>query len=117
MQPLGTVELYLNIFIAIWFPLLILANLVNWGARSPVNAYLWREEPTLMRASMVIIAVLAVWSMIRLAAHFGFLTGETLNTVMIVIGVPFGIAAVVEIWLGVRALLRYLRRRPGSASQ
>lgn len=115
MQPLGTVELYLNVFIAIWFPLLIVVNLRSWGARSPLNAYLWREEPNLMRVSLVVIGLLTAFTYARLAAHFGLLAGSVLNVIMLVTGVPFLVAAIAEIWLGTRALRRYLRARPGHA--
>jgi hypothetical protein len=36
MQPLTTYDLVLNIFVVVIMPLLIVANLKNWGA-SPLN--------------------------------------------------------------------------------
>ncbi len=111
MQPLGPVDLALNIFIAVGFPLIIAANVWNWGPRSPLNGYMWREEPSLMRVSLVVIALLALFAYVQLALHFGLLSAPYDNVAMAVIGVPFAIAAVAEIWLAVGALRRYLRAR------
>lgn len=115
MQPLGTFELYLNIFIAIWFPLLILVNLKNWGERSPLNGYLWRQEPGLMRMSLLLIAMLAAYACVRLAIQWGFLPGARMDTALALLAVPFLLASMAELWLGGRALVRYLRARPSGA--
>jgi len=111
MQPLGPVDLYLNIFIAVVFPVLIIFNLASWEVKSPLNTYLWREEPNLMRVSLVVIALLTAFTYGRLAVHFGVLTPSALNILMVLIGLPFLVAAIAEIWLAVGALRRYLRSR------
>jgi len=107
----SSLDLWLNVFCAVVFPLLILANLAGWGTTSPASTYLWREEPGLMRVSMVVIGILALWSMAQIALRFGLIGDTGLNAVMVALGVPFLVAAVGEIWLAARALLRYRRRR------
>ena len=52
-------------------PILIFANLMDWGTKSPLNVYLWREHPNLMRVSLVILGLLALNAMVGLAAHYG----------------------------------------------
>ena len=116
MQPLSPFEVYLNIFIAVVFPLLIVRNLVD-GERSPRNSYLWRHEADLMRVSLIVIGILWVWTLARLAIHFQVLTRGAIQPVMLILAIPFGIAAVAEIWLGTGALLRYMRNRPSRSGQ
>lgn len=111
MQPLGTYDLVLNIFVVIVMPLLIVSNLRGWGTASPLNTYLWREHAGLMRVSMLILGLLTLWALVQLAGHFGLITGAVADVAMPVIGIPFLIAAVVEIWLAIRAFMHYLRAR------
>jgi hypothetical protein len=115
MQPLDTYHLVLNIFVAVVMPLLILANVMGWGTRTPVNDFLWRDHTNFMRISMVIIGLLALWSMVQLAAHFGLISFGAADVAMPILGVPFLILAVVEIWLAFRALQDYLRMRRSGA--
>lgn len=114
MQPLGTYDLYLNIFVGVVMPLIILANLMGWS-RNPMNDYLWREHSRFMWLSMAIIGMLAVWSWIQLGVHFGIVPTAFGETALLVIGVPFLIAAVAEIWIATKLLIRWLRTR-GSAA-
>lgn len=115
MQPLDTYQLILNFFVAVVMPLLILANVMGWGARTPVNDFLWRDHPNFMRVSMIIIGLLALWSIVQLAAHFGLISTGVADVAMPILGVPFLILAVVEIWLAFRALKDYLRMRRSGA--
>ena len=115
MQPLDTYHLVLNIFVAVVMPLLILANVMGWGARTPVNDFLWRDHTNFMRLSMVIIGLLALWSMVQLAAHFGLISMGMADVVMPILGVPFLILAVVEIWLAIRAFKDYRQMRRSQA--
>ena len=115
MQPLDSYHLILNIFVAVVMPLLILANVKGWGARTPVNDFLWRDHTNFMRISMVVIGLLALWSMVQLAAHFGLISTGLADVAMPVLGVPFVILAIVEIWLAFRALQDYLRMRRSGA--
>ena len=115
MQPLDTYQLILNFFVAVVMPPLILANVMGWGARTPVNDFLWRDHPNFMRVSMIIIGLLALWSIVQLAAHFGLISTGVADVAMPILGVPFLILAVVEIWLAFRALKDYLRMRRSGA--
>ena len=74
MQPLTTYDLVLNIFVVVIMPLLIVANLKGWGTQSPLNIYLWRESPNLMRVSLVILGLLALYSLVQLAGYFGLIS-------------------------------------------
>lgn len=115
MQPLGTYDLYLNIIVAVVMPLLIVANLSDRVTKNPVNAFLWGEHANFMRLSMVILGLLSLWSFVQLAGHFGLISGAMVETMMPVIGIPFMIAAVAEIWLAVRLLIQFLRGRRSAA--
>lgn len=115
MQPLGTYDLCLNLFVAVVMPLMIVANVTGRTRSNPRNAYLWREHPNFMWLSMGIIGLLSLWSMIQLAGHFNLISGEAVQMALPVIGIPFLILAFAEIWLGVRLLVQYLRTR-GSAA-
>ena len=115
MQPLDTYHLILNIFVAVVMPLLILSNVMGWGARTPVNDFLWRDHTNFMRISMVIIGLLALWSMVQLAAHFGLISMGVADVAMPILGIPFLVLAVVEIWLAFRALKDYLQMRRSQA--
>jgi hypothetical protein len=115
MQPLSTYDLYLNIIVAVVMPLLIVANLTGRAARNPMNDYLWREHARFMWLSLFIIGLLSLWSIAQLAGHFGLITGGMVDILMPVIGIPFLIAAVAEIWMAIRLAVQYLRSR-GSAA-
>ena len=110
MQPLDTYQVVLNTFVAVVMPLIILANVMGWGARTPVNDFLWRDHTNFMRISMVIIGLLALWSMVQLAAHFGLISFGVADVAMPILCVPFLILAVVEICLAVRAFKDYRSR-------
>lgn len=115
MQPLTTYDLLLNIFVVVAMPLLIVANLKGWSAKYPLNAYLWREHPNLMRVALVIIGLLSLFSLVQLAGHFGLISAAVAEAALPAIGIPFLIAGVVEIWLAVRAVAHYLRSRRSHA--
>jgi hypothetical protein len=114
MQPLTTYDLFLNIFVVVIMPLLIVANLKNWGA-SPLNDYLWRENPSLMRVSLVILGMLTLFSLVQLAGYFGLVSPSVLDYVLPAIGIPFLVAAIVEIWLVLKAISQYMRARRSQA--
>ncbi len=111
MQPLGTVDLYLTIFAAVVLPLILVANLTGGVRSSPASAYLWRDHPTFMWLSMVILGVLSLFSLVQLAGHYGIVSGAVAETAMTVIGIPFLVLAIAEIWLGGRIAVQYLRNR------
>ncbi len=115
MQPLTTYDLVLNIFVVVIMPLLIVANLKGWGTQSPLNIYLWRESPNLMRVSLVILGLLTLYSLAQLAGYFGLISPSVLDYVLPAIGIPFLIAAIVEIWLVVKAISQYMRARRSQA--
>ena len=108
-MPLSNYDLILNAFVLIVMPLIIVANLTNWGTKSPTNTYLWREEPTLMRLSLLILGLLTLFSAIQLGEHLGLISHTFAEVAMPVIGVPFLILGMAEIWLSVKAVLRYWR--------
>lgn len=114
MQPYTNYDLILNLLVVIVMPLLILANLKGW-TKSPMNLYLWREQPTLMKVSLVICGLLSLFALVQLAGYAGLISGSTSDTVMVAIGVPFLLLALAEIWLSVRALRQWLRSRGRTA--
>jgi hypothetical protein len=111
MQPLSQYDLYLNFFVAVVMPILILTNLMNWGTKSPLNVYLWREHPNLMRVSLVMLGLLALNAFVTLAAHYGLVPGSAADYATPMLGIPFLVASVAVIWLSGRAAVQYLRGR------
>lgn len=109
MQLLGDYELWLDIFCAVVFPLIVVGNLAGWGGAR--DTYLWREKPALMRVALVVVAVLAVWSAAQLTVRLGYLTDAGLDVIMVVLGPVFLIGGAIEIWLATRAFLRHRQRR------
>jgi hypothetical protein len=117
MQPLDTYHLILNYIILIMMPLIIWANLRMNPNASPVSAYLWNEHPNFMRISLVVIGLLVVFSAVSLLGHYGVLSGDTIDAANIAIAIPFLVLAVVEIVLGVRLVLKFLRDRKTKESK
>jgi hypothetical protein len=115
MQPLSQYDLYLNFFVAVVMPILILTNLMNWGTKSPLNVYLWREHPNLMRVCLVMLGLLALNAFVTLAAHYGLLPGAAADYAIPMLGIPFLVASVAVIWLSGRAAVQYLRGRRSQA--
>jgi hypothetical protein len=115
MQPLSQYDLYLNLFVAVVMPILIVTNLMDWGTKSPLNVYLWREHPNLMRVSLVLLGLLALNAFVDLAAHYGLLPAAAADYATPLLGIPFLIASVAVIWLSVKAVLQYLRARRSQA--
>jgi hypothetical protein len=117
MQPLDTYNLVLNHIILIMMPMLIWANLRMNPNASPVSAYLWNEHPNFMRISLVVIGLLVVFSAVSLLGHYGVLSGDTVDAGNIGIAVPFMLLAIVEIVLGFRVALMFLRDRKAKESK
>ena len=116
MQPLGTFDLVLNFFTVIVMPLLIWVNLRSVGSTGAMNQYLWREHPNFMRLSVVILGMLTIFSAITLLEHYGAVSHDFATVAGIVIGIPFLVAAVAEIWLAIVALRQYLAARAAGGS-
>ena len=110
-MQLGTYDLVLNSIIVVMMPLIIWANLRTKGFQSPLNQYLWSEFPNLMRTSLIILALLTLYSALELMRHFGLMSEDLAELVLPAVGVPFLVAAIAMIWLSVRAVLKVLRTR------
>ena len=110
-MQLGTYDLVLNSIIVVMMPLIIWANLRTRGFQSPLDQYLWNEFPNLMRRSLIILALLTLYSVLELMRHFGLLSEDLAELVLPAVGVPFLVAAIAMIWLSVRAVLKVLRTR------
>jgi len=109
MHPLDTYDLVVNFFVIVIMPLIIWANLRNSGIKSPLHVYLWREQPNLMRMALLILAMVTLFSASALLANFGFISPEVEETMDMVIGIPFMIAAVAVIGLAAMAAFKALR--------
>jgi hypothetical protein len=107
-------DYYLNILIVVIMPLLIWGNLRSGGMKSPMNQYLWTEHPNFMRCALVVLALLTAFSAVALLGHYGLLPASAVETLDLVIGVPFMIAAVAMIVLTVSVVLRFVKARKAS---
>ncbi len=114
MHTLSTYDLILSSIVVVMMPLIIWANLRGAGAESRKNAKLWREHPNFMRTSIVILALLTVFSALELLAHFGLVPGNVVDIALPVIGIAFLVASLVLLWFGagaVRMMVRDWRAR------
>ena len=68
-----------------------------------------------MRVSLVILGLLTLYSLAQLAGYFGLISPSVLDYLLPAIGIPFLIAAIVEIWLVVKAISQYMRARRSQA--
>jgi hypothetical protein len=114
MDTLSNFDLYMSFAVAVLMPLLIVVNLMDLSS-SPFNAYLWRENPNLMRVSLVMLGLLALNAMVSLAEHYGLVSTATAEYATPVLGIPFMITSIAVIWLSVRAVKQYLRTRRSQA--
>jgi hypothetical protein len=111
MPPMTTYDLVLNFLIVVIMPVLIWSNLRESGFKSPLSAYLWNEHANFMRVSLLILGLLTLYSAVDLLGYYGLVSASVVEYAVPVIGIPFLIVAVAEIWLGVSALRKYLRMR------
>jgi phosphoglycerol transferase MdoB-like AlkP superfamily enzyme len=110
-MQLSNHDLFIYGLSAVVMPLLLVANLSSLVMRDRVGRLMWAQHPTLMRVSLVIIGLLAFWSWVSLAAHFGLIPPAVVDVALAAIGLPFVAAAVAEIWLAVSALRQFLSSR------
>jgi hypothetical protein len=86
-------------------PLIIFANLRGGARGSPLHAYLWRENPTLMRVILAFLALVMVFSVLTVLAHKGVISQQMDDSLSTVVGVLFMFLSVMVIALiGVTAV-------------
>jgi hypothetical protein len=103
MPPLDSHDLLINIIVVVMMPLIIWANLRKAGLKYPLNAYLWRENPNLMRLSLVYLSLLTMYSAMELAGHFGFASAAAVDQAGFIVGLPMLALSVLILVLAVRA--------------
>lgn len=108
MHPLSTYDVVLDFAIVVVMPLLIWVNLRGTAANSQ---YLWRESPNFMRVSLLVIGLLTLFSAVGLLGYYGLVPPVVVEYAAPIIGIPFLVVALAEIWLGVGALRKFLRTR------
>jgi len=111
MEPLSTFDLVMNFLVVIVMPLLILANLRNFGRKSPLKTYLWNEHPNFMRVSLVVIGLLMMFSVTGLLGYYGLVSPTFVEYAAPVLAILFLIVALAEIWLSIAVLRKYFRTR------
>ena len=111
-MPLDTFELATTIIMVVTMPLLIW---VNYRKREGgLQGYLWRESPTLMWLSLVLLSLILFLSVAKLLTHYGFLSVETEKLMSMIIGIPMVVPLLAIIGLAIAAAARYVRARPSS---
>ena len=111
MQPLIISDVALDILVVAMMPIIIWANLSPRVAQSPLNAYLWREHPNLMWASLVFLGMLVVYCAMELMGHFGIVAAAAVEMAGLLIGIPMLMLSLAIIGLAVNAGLKALRSR------
>jgi hypothetical protein len=111
MQPHDTYDLVLNILVLVMMPPIIWANVSPRVKQAPVNAYLWRTHPNLMRVSLAFLGLLTAFSAMELLRYFGMLPAAAADMTGLVLGIPMLILSFVVLGLTVGASVKALRDR------
>ncbi len=112
-NELGTYDLIVSLLCAFFLPVIVGLNLRERSApRTPMSAYLWGKEPTLSLVGISFLSLLAVFTWVELAVHFGFITITLQDRLLPVIGVPMAILAFAVLVLTARAVYRTTRQDP-----
>jgi hypothetical protein len=114
MQPHDTYDLVVNILVLVMMPLIIWANLSARVRQAPLNAYLWRMHPNLMRISLAFLGLLTTFSAIQLLDYFGILPAAATEMTGLVLGIPMLVLSFVVLGLTVGAARKALRDRRGA---
>ncbi len=109
MQPADNSDLVLNFFTLVVMPLIILGNLPGVVRNSPFHTYLWRENPLLMRVTLVMLGGIAAFSAISLSGHYGLISPAVKEMLSMLVGVPFLFLSIATIVLVGIAAVRVLR--------
>jgi hypothetical protein len=117
MHALVIPDVALNVLVVLMMPVIIWANLTQRARHSPVNAYLWREHPGLVRTSLVFLAMLVVYSAIELLGEFGIAAKETVDMAGMLIGIPMLMLSLAITALVLYAGVKAARCRPGETEE
>ncbi len=110
--PLDTFDLVVKLFCAVVLPLIVILNVrQRENPSTPFAAYLWTEERLLTILGLLFLGVLAAFSMLDLATHFGFASSALSQAMLPVLGVPMAAMALAVLVLGMRAVLKFMRAR------
>lgn len=110
--PLDTFDLVAKLFSAVVLPLIIVLNIRQRAHPStPFAAYLWTEERRLTVVALVFLGVLAAFSILDLATHFGIVSSAVSEAMLPVLGVPMAAMALAVLVLGMRATFKFMRAR------
>jgi hypothetical protein len=108
-MPLSPFDLAVAFIIVATMPVIIW---VNYNKREGgLQGYLWRESPTLVWVSLAFLAMILLFSVIELLAHYGFLAVETEEQISVMLGIPMLVLSIAIIALAIVAVVRYLRAR------
>jgi len=106
---LDTHDLLINVLVLIMMPLLIWANLRDYGLKGPIQGYLWREHPYFMRVCLLILGMITLFSAITLARYYGLVSDEFAETLSMLVGIPFMVASLAIVVLAVTGSLKLYR--------
>jgi hypothetical protein len=109
MPAPDTHDLVVNAFVVVVMPLIIWSNLKGARLKSRASDYLWREHANFMRVSLLILALLTLFSVVELLGAFGLISPAAEETLGIAVGIPFLFAALALFWLGGLVAVRVFR--------
>jgi hypothetical protein len=84
----------------------------NYQAREGIMAHLWREDPTLVRATLTFLSLLVLFAASELLAYYDLLSRQTYDVVSMVLGLGMLILSLSVLYLGTRAAFRYMGDKP-----
>jgi hypothetical protein len=110
-MSMTTFDLVNSIVVVVIMPIIIWANLRMTAAQSPIQMYLWREHPNFLRASLVMLVLLTMYSATQLMGYFGVIAPNMVDAASTGFGIAFLIVSVAVIVLAVRAVWKFVRER------
>ncbi len=120
MAPLDAMDIAVRSFNVTVLLLIVILNIrERANPRSPLSAYLWREQPFLTEFGLAYLGVIIALSAIDLGIHFGWLPGGASGVALPLLGIPLACMTLVILVLGIPAAYRgwvvFSARRSGGS--
>jgi hypothetical protein len=109
-MPLSPFDLAIAYINLVMMPLIIV---MNYRSReTPLQAYLWRQHPTLVLTAFAFLSLLAVASGSQLLIHYGAIPIAFESSLSMVFGIALLVLSLAVTGMMSAAAVRYLRQRP-----
>lgn len=109
---LSTFDLVMTSFSAVVLPVIVYLNIrQRENPSTPFAAHMWRNEPRATIAGLVFLSILALFSMLDLAVHFGIVAPAASEIAGRVLAIPAALLALYIMVFAIRAVYLAVRSR------